>query len=89
MYVPGLPYWWLAVGPVVVVTGEPSPQFQVYWVNASPAGSLADAARVSESPAYVVGSNGLKDMPLILGEPVAGARIVAVVCWTVKKSPPS
>src|SRR2546426_9842763 len=41
------------------------------------------------SPAYVVGSNGLKASPLIFGEPVAGAWTVTVVRWTVKKSPPS
>src|SRR5438132_966006 len=42
-----------------------------------------------KSHAYVIGSKGLNDTPLILGEPVAGARIVTVVRWTVKKSPPS
>jgi hypothetical protein len=71
--VPTAAYWWLAVGMAVVVTAEPSPQFQVYWVSANPAGSLAEAARVSVSPAYVVGSNGLNDSALIFGEPVAGA----------------
>ena len=82
-------YWCVAVGSVVVVAAEPSAQFHVYWAKVRPAGSLADTARVTASPAYVVGSDGLNPNPLIFGEPVPAELIVTVVRCTVKKSPPA
>ena len=87
--VPTAVYWWDAVGMAVFTAAEPSPQFHVYCVRARPAGSLADAAIWTGSPADVVGSNGLNDMSVTTGFPTPWVWMMTWAFFTVKKSPPS